>query len=68
MYLQKSEVKNKVTLITGASKGLGKACAIALAETGADLILVSRTQENLLCILEHFIYPCIVKEGNYIPH
>ena len=33
---------DRVAVITGASKGLGKAMAIALAEAGARLALVSR--------------------------
>ena len=47
MYLQKFEVKNKTALVTGAGKGIGKASAIALAEAGADLIILSRTLTDL---------------------
>ena len=47
MYLQKFEVKNKTALVTGAGKGIGKAAAIALAEAGADLIILSRTLTDL---------------------
>jgi NAD(P)-dependent dehydrogenase (short-subunit alcohol dehydrogenase family) len=47
MYLQKTEVKNKIALVTGAGKGIGKACAIALAEAGANVIILSRTKSDL---------------------
>jgi len=47
MYLQKTEVKNQTALVTGAGKGIGKACAIALAEAGANLIILSRTKSDL---------------------
>ena len=47
MYLKKINLKKKVALVTGAGKGIGKACAIALAEAGADLIILSRTQKDL---------------------
>ena len=47
MYLQKFEVKNKTALVTGAGKGIGKASAIALAEAGANLIILSRTISDL---------------------
>ena len=47
MYLNKINLKNKTALVTGAGKGIGKACAIALAEAGADLIIISRTQRDL---------------------
>jgi len=47
MYLKKINLKNKTALVTGAGKGIGMACSIALAEAGADLIIVSRTQKDL---------------------
>ena len=47
MYLNKYNLKNKVALVTGAGKGLGKACAIALAEAGANLTIISRTKKDL---------------------
>ena len=47
MFLKKYNLKNKYALITGAGKGLGKACAIALAEAGANVIIISRTNKDL---------------------
>ena len=45
--LKKINLKNKTALVTGAGKGLGKACAIALAEAGAKVIILSRTKSDL---------------------
>ena len=47
MYLKKYNLENKYALVTGAGKGLGKACAIALAEAGSNLIIISRTKKDL---------------------
>tara|TARA_B100000941_G_scaffold255341_1_gene203994 strand:- start:104 stop:871 length:768 start_codon:yes stop_codon:yes gene_type:complete len=47
MYLKKYNLKNKTAVVTGAGKGLGKACAIALAEAGVNLVIISRTQKDL---------------------
>ena len=46
--LKKIILKNKTALITGAGKGIGKACAIALAEAGAKVIILSRTKSDLI--------------------
>ena len=41
------ELTGKVAIVGGASKGLGRACAQALAHEGAKVALCSRTQKDL---------------------
>ena len=41
------ELKDKVAIVGGASKGLGRACAQALAEEGAKVVICSRTAADL---------------------
>jgi NAD(P)-dependent dehydrogenase (short-subunit alcohol dehydrogenase family) len=41
------KLKGKRALVTGASKGIGKACAQVLAEEGCDVIIVSRDAARL---------------------
>jgi len=41
------ELRDKVAIVGGASKGLGRACADVLAEEGAKLAICSRNQADL---------------------
>ena len=45
--MSQDNLNGKVAVITGASKGLGKAMAVALGAAGASIALVSRGSEEL---------------------
>jgi 3-oxoacyl-[acyl-carrier protein] reductase len=40
-------IRGRRALLSGASRGLGKACAMALAEEGVDVTIVARTRDAL---------------------
>ena len=42
MILDQFRIDGQVAVVTGGTKGLGKAIVLALAEAGADIVAVSR--------------------------
>jgi len=47
MSLDMYSLDGKVAIVTGGSRGLGKAMALTLADAGADVVVASRTQADL---------------------
>jgi NADP-dependent 3-hydroxy acid dehydrogenase YdfG len=46
---------NKIALITGATSGIGEACAEIFARQGYDLIITGRRQERLDTLADHLV-------------
>jgi 7-alpha-hydroxysteroid dehydrogenase len=45
--LDRFRVDGQVAVVTGAGRGIGAACARALSEAGADVVIAARTREQL---------------------
>src|SRR6266705_3180226 len=43
-------LQGRIAFVTGASQGIGKACALLLAEAGASVALAARNLSNLQCV------------------
>jgi NAD(P)-dependent dehydrogenase (short-subunit alcohol dehydrogenase family) len=41
------DLSGKLALVTGAGRGIGEGCALGLARAGADVVLVSRSRDEL---------------------
>src|SRR5262245_65300545 len=55
MYENLFKLTGKTALVTGGSKGLGKAMARGLAEAGADIVIASRHEEELKPALDEIL-------------
>lgn len=63
-----NNLKDKVILVTGASRGIGKAISIAVAQSGAEVILVARDEEKLKQVNEeinHFKGKAVVIKADF---
>jgi 3-oxoacyl-[acyl-carrier protein] reductase len=48
-------LKDKVALVTGASQGIGRATALALAQAGAKVAIAARSTEKLMSLAEEIL-------------
>lgn len=72
--LNKFRLDGKVCIVTGASRGLGRAMAIALAEAGANVAAVARTVQAIeetaqairQCNQKALAIPCDVEDSNSV--
>ncbi len=51
----KVDLSGQTALVTGASQGIGKACAIRLGECGAKVLCVARNTDKLAATVEHIV-------------
>jgi NAD(P)-dependent dehydrogenase (short-subunit alcohol dehydrogenase family) len=47
MNLQQFSLENRVAIVTGAGKGIGKAAAVGLADAGANVVIAARTSSDI---------------------
>lgn len=75
-HLLPAHVQGKVALITGASSGIGLTIAKRLARSGAHVLLLSRTEQDLLQVKAEIeqeggqasIFPCDLNDMSAIDH
>lgn len=68
------QLKNKIAVVTGASRGIGQGIALELAKAGATVALVSRTVDALKIVADEIaavggtasVHPCDISDGEAV--
>ena len=55
MDLSLFSLENKVAIVTGAGRGIGKAIALGLADAGADVVVAARTAGDIEATADEII-------------
>ena len=50
--MKRFDLSGRVALVTGGSKGLGKAMALGFAQAGADVVISSRHEKELVAAVK----------------
>src|SRR5260221_7412439 len=74
MILERFRMQDQVAIVTGASSGIGRASALALAEVGASVVCAARTPERLDRVVaairaqggRAIAVPCDVNDGKQV--
>ena len=69
-------LQGHVAIVTGAGKGIGRACALAFADAGADIALAARTETDLEAVAAQIramgrraiAVPCDVNDDDALTH
>jgi 3-oxoacyl-[acyl-carrier protein] reductase len=51
----KVDLSGQIAMVTGASQGLGRACAIRLGQNGAKVLCVARNAEKLASTVDEIV-------------
>jgi NAD(P)-dependent dehydrogenase (short-subunit alcohol dehydrogenase family) len=53
-YTPRFDLSDRIVLVTGATRGIGRACALACAGAGADVIVGVRNLDDGAALVEEF--------------